>query len=53
MLEAASFFFPLESVLRLMEGVAGQEGYCYEDLTAEGCGLERVGNNGGEDWDGM
>jgi hypothetical protein len=24
--------FPLESILRLMEGVAGQEGYCTEDL---------------------
>jgi hypothetical protein len=27
-----------------MEGVAGQEGYC-----SEGCGLERIGNKGGED----
>jgi hypothetical protein len=24
--------FPLEVTLRLMEGVAGQEGYCSEDL---------------------
>jgi hypothetical protein len=24
--------FPLESTLRLVEGVAGQEGYCSEDL---------------------
>ena len=25
-------YFPLESIHRLMEGVAGQEGYCSEDL---------------------
>jgi hypothetical protein len=25
-------YFPLESILRLMEGMAGQEGYCSEDL---------------------
>ena len=25
-------YFPLESILRLMEGVAGQEGYYSEDL---------------------
>ena len=25
-------YSPLETILRLMEGVAGQEGYCYEDL---------------------
>jgi len=25
-------YFSLESILRLMEGVAGQEGYCSEDL---------------------
>ena len=25
-------YFPLESIPRLMEGVAGQEGYCSEDL---------------------
>ena len=25
-------YFPLQSILRLMEGVAGQEGYCSEDL---------------------
>jgi hypothetical protein len=40
---------PLGSVLRELEGVTGQEGYCFEDLTSEGCGLERVGNKGGVD----
>ena len=25
-------YFPLKSFRRLMEGVAGQEGYCTEDL---------------------
>jgi hypothetical protein len=25
-------YFPLESILRLTEGVAGQEGYCSDDL---------------------
>jgi hypothetical protein len=25
-------YFPLESIQRLMEGVAGQKGYCSEDL---------------------
>jgi len=37
-------YSPLESILSVMEGVAGQEGYC-----SESCGLERVGNKGGED----
>ena len=30
--------FPLESVLRVMEGVAGQEGYCSEDLLLRAVG---------------
>jgi hypothetical protein len=44
----AIFFW---SQLRLMEGVAGQEGYSSEDLL--GCGLETVSNKGGGLWDGM
>jgi hypothetical protein len=35
----------LESILSVMEGVAGQEGYC-----SECCGLERVRNKGREDY---
>ena len=34
----------LESILSVMEGVEGQEGYC-----SEGCGLEKVDNKCGED----
>jgi hypothetical protein len=34
---------PLESIVRLMEGMAGQDVYC-----SEGCELERVGKKGGE-----
>jgi len=37
-------YSPLESILSVIEGVAGQEGYC-----SEGCGLERVGNKGREE----
>jgi hypothetical protein len=29
---------PLQSILRVIEGVAGQEGYCSEDLLLRGVG---------------
>ena len=45
--------FSLEPILRLMEGVAGQEGYCSEDLLLMVVGWKGLLTRARRLWDGM